>query len=309
MYWPCRASYDGVSEGEGHVGVGEDFQAFCSNLAITNRSSISERNERITKRLNLEFWSSESNTSHSFYTGSFGRGTAIKGMSDVDMVFQLPYSEYEKYNGYVGNGQSALLQRVRTAVTKTYSETAIGADGQVVVIPFTDGITFELLPAFLNKDGSYTFPDSNEGGSWKTTNPKPEIDAIASTDSECNGNLKYLCRMMRAWKSNWSVPIGGLLIDTLAYQFIRGWQYREKSFLYYDFMTRDFLAYLATQDEKQTYWLSPGANQYVWRTENFEYKATRCRNISEEAIGHASKNETWAARQSWREIYGTAYPA
>lgn len=290
------------------MGVGEDFQAFYANLAITNRPSISDRYERITKRLNLEFWNTESSTSHSFYIGSFGRGTAIRGTSDVDMLFQLPYAEYERYNGHVGNGQSALLQRVRAGVTKTYAETAIGADGQVVVIPFTDGITFELLPGFINKDGNFTFPDANAGGSWKTTDPKPEIEAIADKDFECNGNLKRLCKMMRSWKSNWTVPIGGLLIDTLAYQFIHDWQYREKSFLYYDFMTRDVFQYLASRDEKQAYWRSPGADQRVWRTGNFEYKATRCRNISDEAIAHAGRNETWAARQRWRAIYGTAYP-
>ena len=33
--------------------------------------------------------------------------------------------------------------------------------------------------------------------------------------------------MMRAWKNNWSVPIGGLLIDTLAYQFIENYKYTE----------------------------------------------------------------------------------
>jgi len=44
---------------------------------------------------------------------------------------------------YVGNGQSALLQAVRASVKKTYSVTKVGADGQVILVPFDDGITFE----------------------------------------------------------------------------------------------------------------------------------------------------------------------
>lgn len=28
------------------MGIGEDFETFCSNLAVTNRSSISDRYER-----------------------------------------------------------------------------------------------------------------------------------------------------------------------------------------------------------------------------------------------------------------------
>ena len=57
--------------------------------------------------------------------------------------------------------------------------------------------------------------------------------------------------MMRAWKKKMSVPIGGLLIDTLAYQFIVNWKHRTKSFYYYDWMCRDFFAFMANQDKAQ----------------------------------------------------------
>lgn len=222
------------------MGVGEDFKSFCANLAVTNRQSISDRYELITRRFNLEFWNADSRTSHSIYAGSFGRNTATRKTSDVDMIFWLPVSYYNTYDAYSGNGQSALLQLVRNALRKTYPTTQAGADGQVVVVSFQDNITFEILPAFVNKDDSFTYPDSNNGGSWRTTNPRPEISEINRLDKECNGNLKNLCKMARAWKKKWDVPISGLLIDTLAYYFIRGYEYRDKSYLYYDFMSRDF---------------------------------------------------------------------
>ena len=231
------------------MGVGEDFRTLCGELTLKKRDSIARRYSAITKRLNLDFWNSDSEVYHSFYIGSYGRGTAVSRTSDVDMLMRLPYEYYEKYNGHSGNGQSALLQEVRQSIKRTYAHTNIGGDGQVVVVPFDDAITFEVLPAFLNKDESYTFPDSNGGGSWRTTNPKPEISAIDDMDSKCNGNLKELCRMARAWKRQWDVPISGLLIDTLAYYFIRDWYHRDKSYLYYDFMSRDYFEYLAGQDE------------------------------------------------------------
>ena len=293
------------------MGVAEDFQTLCSGLAVPSsvRSSISNRYELITRRLNLEYWSTDSRTAHSFYTGSYGRGTAVGSISDIDMLMRLPDEVYYRFNAYNGNGQSALLQEVRRAIEKTYPTTGVGADGQVVVVPFDDGITFEVLPAFLNTSQSYNFPDSNGGGSWKTTNPKPEIDELDRTDKACNQNLKMLCRMGRAWKDKWDVPIGGLLIDTLAYYFLRDYEHRAKTYVYYDYMSRDFFDFLRKQDEKQQYWLSPGANQYVWRKGLFEYKATRCYNIATEACVYQGDSYGWTARQKWREIYGTTFPA
>jgi Second Messenger Oligonucleotide or Dinucleotide Synthetase domain len=293
------------------MGVGEDFRILCTNLAVPTmtRSSISDRYELITRRLNLEFWSTDSKTYHSFYTGSYGRGTAVGSVSDIDMIFQLPVAKYNQYNSYLGNGQSALLQEVSRAIQKTYGTTNIGADGQVVSVPFTDNITFEVLPAFVNDDGSYTFPDSNNGGRWRTTNPKPEIDAMNSMDAETNGNLKQLCRMARAWKATWGVPIGGLLIDTLAYYFVRNSIYKDKSFLYYDWMSRDFFDYLRACSDTQEYWLSPGSNQHVVNVGYFQYKATRCYNIAVDACSYYGEKYGWTARQRWREIYGTQFPA
>jgi Second Messenger Oligonucleotide or Dinucleotide Synthetase domain len=259
---------------------------------------------------NTDFWTTTSDAAHSLYVGSYGRNTAIQGFSDLDMLFQLPYSIYEQYNRYAGNGQSALLQAVKASIEKTYSKTSIRADGQVILVPFTDGIIFEVVPAFINKDNSYTYPDANDGGRWRTTNPRPEIEAIRTRNGACNGNLIPLCRMMRSWKRKWDVPIGGLLIDTLAYQFIENYAYRDKAYLYYEFMCRDVFKWMADQDEKQEYWKAPGSGQYVYGKGLFQYKAKRCYNISLEAIAHemANPKREWSAKQKWRDIFGTAFP-
>jgi hypothetical protein len=226
------------------------------------------------------------------------------------MIFQLPYSVYEQYDAYTGNGQSALLQAVKTSIEKTYSKTNIRGDGQVIQVPFTDGVTFEVVPGFINKDDSYTYPDANSGGSWRTTDPRPEIAAIRTRNTDCNGNLVWLCRMMRAWKNKWDVPIGGLLIDTLAYQFMEDYVSRAKSYIYYDWICRDFFRFMADQDKEKEYWKAPGSGRYVYGKGLFQYKATRCYNISLEAIENetATPKREWTAKQKWREIFGTSFP-
>jgi len=292
------------------MGLAEWFSTFCANIQVQDGGTISTRYKNITRRLNSDYWTTTSDTAHSLYVGSYGRNTAIQGISDLDMIFQLPYSVYEQYNNYSGNGQSALLNAVKTSIEKTYSTTSIRADGQVILVPFNDGITFEVVPAFINKDDSFTYPDSNNGGRWRTTNPKPEIEAIRARNAVCNGNLILLCRMMRSWKNKWNVPIGGLLIDTLAYQFIESYTYRDKSYLYYDYFCRDFFKWMAEQDENQEYWKAPGSGQYVYGKGLFQYKANLRYNISLEAIAHetASPKQEWSAKQKWRDIFGNSFP-
>ncbi len=290
------------------MSVATKFQNFCSSILITKDKidSISYRYKRITKQLNKSYWDTESETSHSLYVGSYGRDTDVH-TSDIDVLFQLPFSVYERINRRTGNVQSALLSEVRDALMNTYATTHISGDGQVVKVKFDDGINFEIVPCFINKNDSYTYPDTNGGGSWKSTNPKPEIAQVRITNDECNGNLKRLCRMARVWKDVWDVPMGGLLIDTLAYQFMKQWTHRGESFLYYDFMTRDFFEYLKNQDKDKTYWLALGSGQYVYKKGDFQYKALRSYNIACDAVALESQEKPNSANLKWREIYGTKF--
>ena len=300
----------GVSFQDREMSLSNWFSDFCSNLQIQDGGTISNRYKTITRRLNTDFWNTTSDTSHSLYVGSYGRGTSIQGFSDLDMVFELPPSLYSRYDKYTGNGQSALLQAVRNSMQKTYSTSSIGGDGQIVSVRFKDGITFEIVPVFTNKSDSYTYPDSRGGGSWETTNPRPEISAIKNRNTICNNNLIPLCRMMRAWKKKWDVPIRGLLIDTLAYQFIENYEYRDKSYLYYDFMCRDFFKWMSEQSSQQTHWKAPGSGQYVYGKDLFQYKAKQCYNIAVEAISNetATPKQEWSAKYEWRKIFGTKFP-
>lgn len=291
------------------MGVGDWFQTFCGNLRIGSekRSSIGYRTGRIVGQLNADLRSLDSKTSYRFYVGSYGRGTAIPSVSDVDLLYELPYALYERFNAHAGNGQSALLAHVRASIAKTYSVTEIGGDGQVVVLRFDDGVRFEVLPAFSNTDSGYTFADSNGGGAWRACKPKQEMTAFSDRNSACNGNLVELARMARAWRDQNNVSMSGMLIDTLAYQFIDGWAYKDKSYVYYDWMTRDFFAFLAAQETNKTYWTAPGSGSWVYGS-GFQYKARQAQLRTLEAIDSQQNNYDYTARQTYRGIYGSAFP-
>ena len=120
-------------------------------ISFDQRKTISDRYKRITKAINREFWNTDSDIAHSFYVGSYGRGTAVD-TSDIDILVELPRDEYERFDAYKSNVQSRLLQAVKEAILNTYPKSEVRPDGQVVKVNFSDGIKFEILPAFQHLD-------------------------------------------------------------------------------------------------------------------------------------------------------------
>lgn len=190
------------------------------------RDVISLRYKRITKAINREFWHTESEIENSIFVGSYGRNTAIS-TSDIDILVMLPQSEFDRHNSLSGNAQSRLLQSVRNTLKDAYPNSDIRADGQIVKVNFSDGIKFEVLPAFKGWDGSYIYPDSNMGGNWLSTNPKAEQNAIREKNASSNGLLVATCRHMRFVRDNYfkSYTLSGIVIDSFVYNAIGGWHF------------------------------------------------------------------------------------
>jgi hypothetical protein len=282
----------------------ELFERFRQNLSVSNADEISTKYRNITKRLNLDFWDRESETLNSLQIGSYGRRTAIDGISDLDMVFELPADCLSRYRKLSGNGPSAMLQEVRASLLKRYNASDIRADGQVVGVNFS-GYRVEVLPAFLDDNGDYIHGDTNNGGSWKLTKPRPEISAVNALSKRSGSVYKDACRMLRAWKNKVGVGIGGLLIDTLIYNFFDsnvdfdGCGYGD-----YPEMLVSLFAYLGGLEEQQ-YWLAPGSNQRVRCKANFQAKARKAARRCQEALDAESTN---LQIRLWRKVFGRQFP-
>lgn len=200
-------------------------------ISLETRQTISHRYHTVTKAINEEFWNSSSDTAHSFYVGSYGRNTAVN-TSDIDILVEIPESEYNRYSSWSGNGQSRLLQTAKNAVLNSYSRSDIRADGQVVIIEFADDMRFEILPAFpqqslWNTKITYKYPDTNMGGNWKSTDPKAEQKAMQEKNQYSNGLLCETCRHMRVVRDNnyRSYHLAGIIIDSFVYDAMGSWRF------------------------------------------------------------------------------------
>lgn len=240
------------------------FEDFADTLQIDNMEDIDTKFQSITKRLNTSYWGTNSEEDHGYKVGSLGRYTAIKGVSDLDMLFVLPDELYTQYNNYKGNGQSALLQSVKNEIKKKYPKTIVRGDGQVVVITFSN-YEVEVCPVFEEADGSYTYPDSNNGGKWKRTDPMPEIGESEYMIEHTDEHFKYVCQMVRAWKNHIGFKMGGLLVDTLVHKFFNKYpSYESTTFDDYLSLFKDLFSYLKRLNKDQKYWNALGSNQQVY---------------------------------------------
>lgn len=282
--------------------VSEMFEQFLNNLAIDNKEQISDRYGEITCALNKAFRNADSKTANSLQVGSYGRGTAIKGVSDLDMLYLMPASSWEKYRD---GRQSALLQDVKRAIKDRYSRTDMWGDGQVVVVSFGNQ-EIEVVPAFEQEDGSFKYPNTNNGGSWPTTKPRSEISAILAMDRAKNSNFRRLCKMARAWKNKHGVVMGGLLIDTLACNFLQSTtDYDDTGYLYCDYMARDYFKYLSELPD-QDFYLAPGSNQRVAVKKKFQKKAKKAYDLCLRAIEADGQQ---SVKSRWKKVFGRPFPA
>lgn len=284
----------------------DDFQIFINNLEPTNITAMETTVGEIAKKLNNHYYDlTGDTTSHMYIVGSVGRTTSIKGVSDLDILFDLPNEVYKKYDDYESKGQSSLLQEVRSVLEKRYTNTDISGDGQVVVIKFSN-YTVELVPGFKQSDDRFKYPDTKDGGSWRYTNPLPEIEESKTTADDTDGNFRYITNMLRSWKNKQGFKFGGLLIDTLTYNFLNSkTEYRKIGFDSYLEMTKELFNYLKKLDKEQSYWLALGSKQKVYNCDSGKFitKAKKAykkiENLSEESSN---------INKELRTIFGGKFP-
>ncbi len=278
------------------------FEKFLEALAIDGRETISYRYGRIISALNSHFRDTDSKTSNALQVGSYGRGTGIHGLSDLDMIYKMPLGLWDDYKG---EGQARVLQRVKGAIDGTYPKTQSNVDRLVVVVSF-EKYKIEVQPCFEQSDGSFLYPDTYKKR-WLNTNPRDEMAAISVQNDGKHGNVKDLCKMVRAWRNHHGREMGGLLIDTLVYQFFQNTaKYDATGYASHHEMSTDFFKYLSEEPRDKSNYRAPGSSQTVKIKKAFQKSAKKAYELcllATEAQGQKNCND------KWRKVFGRSFPA
>lgn len=280
------------------------FENLLSNIVLDNNEQLSDRYKEITKKLNRRFRETDSEIDNSLQVGSYGRYTGIKGISDLDMLYIMPDGLWDTYK----NDPDKLLRHTRDALKERWPNTEIHVDTPVVVLNF-ENFKFEVQPVFMGYGENddlpfYWFPDTKDA-SYKKTKPKHEQAEMTRFRREYGDTHRRLCKIMRAWKNTSGLAMSGLLLDTLAYNFLNDkTEYRTAGFSMFDTMVRDFFAFLKDQP-KQEFYAALGSNQRVYVKHPFKTKANNAWELAKDAIAEDDERKR---HDIWRNIFGNAFP-
>jgi hypothetical protein len=260
---------------------------------------------RVRACLNDAYYEEASPTANSFLGGSWGKKTMIRPPRDIDVFFVLPPGVHGRFERRAGNRQSQLLQEVKSVLEATFTTTRMRGDGQVVVVPFLSyGV--EVVPAFAMYDGSHLICDTHDGGRYKTVRPDAEIARIESSDSVRNGNTRALIRMMKRWQGECLVPLKSFWIEILVVDFLDRWEHASKSEVYYDWMVRDFFAFLVCK--RHAYIFVPGTYEMINLGDAWCSRAETALARAQRATAFESASDAYAAGVEWQKIFGSDIP-
>lgn len=217
------------------------------------------------------------------------------------MLYILPTIEWPRFR----ENQSYLLQVVKREIKKTYKNTDIRGDGQVVVVKFYNQVV-EVVPVFSNADGTFRYADINNGGSWKNCNPRDEMSSFRELNDGRKGHLRRLAKMVRVWRERHEVEMSGFLIDTLCYAFFSNLtDYDDKSLKSYDKLSHDFFVFLEKEGDREFYF-APGSRSKVYVKKSFKKIAKTTKNYCEEAL---SATTELAKNSAWKKVFGRPFPS
>ncbi len=291
---------------KGAFKVAEKFQAFLENLTVEHNDFIVDTFRAITRHMNNNYWGYRSDSKNASFIGSYGRGTAIKGVSNINILFELPPRVQKRLEVWHQKAPRVLIEEVRELIEDIFPMVQL-SDHCHIIIPSLHKLQFEIIPAFPLKK-SHIYPDLKNITGWSTFHPLREIEVMENSNYRYSGKTKHLARMMRAWRAEHQVPISGMLLDTLVVTFMDEWENNDTAFGYYGIMGRDFLEYLAGRRKNQAMYYAQGSNRELPSTEDFGAYANEDFKLASQAVEHEQNENHYEANQIWKQIYGPLFP-
>ncbi len=276
----------------------KQFDTFCENIRLTEKQEKDAKikYDGVCETLNNYYYrESKYDGSAKFLFGSYKKKTNIRPLTtnqDVDVIFKMPIEEFDKYNNTAGNGQSALLQKIKDILKDKYTTTdKIKGWGKVVLVQFSDGThNVEVVPAWEQENGTFKIPNTEDGGRWEVFNPRNNNNSFEESNKNTKGLTADLTRILKKWKRKVSsLSLNSYEIENYVIDFLSGYSASNKD---YDVIVRDSFAYL---------------HGFV-DSSNKSHIETAL-NRANKAIDYAEEENYQKANDEWQKIFVDEFPA
>lgn len=274
----------------------EHFELLHDRLKLTpnQRKDVKRKYDGVSRSLYSEFYGDcDYDSKTRLIIGSHGKKTETRHpVGDIDLIFKISKADLDRYMAYEGNGPSALLQRARTQLQKTYPNTSeIKTWGKVVLVAFGDDQhNVEVLPCFENEDGTFTIPNSEDGGSWDNFDPREEMRMVSASQKQ-TGLTRQMIKMTKRWRRKNNVKIKSYQIEYFCVSFLDAQYAKEKS---WSQLFEEFFVWLELQSSDFN--------------DDALSKVTSAKNRASKARDYELSEKYDDACGEWRKVFGRQFP-
>ncbi len=274
--------------------INSKFNIFYQNILLTDnqKNDAKTKYDGVCKKLHDTYYSGLTyNGSTKFLIGSYAKSTNIRPPRDIDVIFKMPHEEFEKYNNCSGNGQSKLLQDIKSILNTKYTTTeTIKGWGKVVLIKFSDNThNVELLPAWEQSSGVFKIPNTENGGTWELFDPRNDISRIQDSSNSTSGETIKIIRMIKKWIEFCNVDIKSFEIENYIVDFFNLYKVKDK----YSEMFLEVFNYL----------------YHKTTDSNTQSKINSAYNRAKKAIDYENEEKLAESVNEWQKIFGNDFPS
>ena len=291
-------------------GSGAKFTRFLSAIELSKSQKQDASDRLLTLRLKM---ATAFPGSKCFVVGSYGKNTAIRPPSDLDVMLVLPQSIYERYSFWKyllssRNAQSEFLQEVKRKLEEHFPITELKADRQVIAVQYASSFSAEIVPCFQIPDSSkYRMADTKNNGSWVEVNPEKEAKILSGLNSATNGNTIRLIKMIKCWKKTCNVPLKSFHLEILAQEFLSNYKDSSCTPTGLDVMIKEFFRWLYNKSITLFFdpeIIHPATEEAINIGKEWRFKAESALDVALEAMNQEVKGNTGQATLEWQKIFG-----
>jgi predicted nucleotidyltransferase len=241
-----------------------------------------------------------------FLSGSFKRRTALRPLHDIDLFVVL---DATAESGLLESEPKVTLARVREVIGEAYpTKDKPKAQSRSVNVDFKGtGLAFDVVPAFVHKDGGYQIPD-REAGVWIRTNPREHVEHSVAANERAGGKAKPIVKALKRWNCQQAERVArSFHLELMVYD-----QLQSDPGSYADGIAKALrgLSSRVLYAMPEPAGVGPDVDQGL-TTEERQRASKRfaeAADLADKALQAATQGRTGEAHHYWRTLLGSDYP-